>query len=61
LSIAKGSCEVTGSQLYRALDFHYLGQPEFDDLLRRALQLSRRISALMHYLKHSNLRGTKFR
>ena len=60
LSFAKGSCGETRSQSYRALDYEYVTQKDFKDLLERTVRLSRRISSFMHYLKESGLKGRKY-
>ena len=60
LSVSKGSCGETRSQSYRAFDYKYIHQETLDELISRTINLSRRISALMTYLKKSDLRGSKF-
>ena len=60
LSIAKGSCGETRSQSYRAFDYKYINQDTLDDLIFRTIQLSKKISSLMGYLKSSDFKGSKF-
>ena len=60
LSIAKGSCGETRSQLYRALDFGYLNQSEFDLMIEQTLRLSSKLSNFMNYLAKSEITGRKF-
>jgi four helix bundle protein len=60
LSMAKGSCGETRSQAYRAFDYQYIAQDILDELINSTLQLSKKISSLMTYLKKSDLKGSKF-
>ncbi len=60
LSIAKGSSGEVRSQLYVALDQHYISESEFNAIYNKATENSRVISGLIKYLKQSELRGRKF-
>jgi four helix bundle protein len=60
LSIAKGSCGETRSQLYRAFDFGYIDQQVFDEILNQAEKVSSKISSMMIYLKKSDFKGPKY-
>jgi len=60
LSIAKGSCGETRSQSLRAFDFHYINQDTQDKISTQTINLSKRISSLMTYLKQSEFKGSKF-
>ena len=60
LSISKGSCGEVRSQTYRAFDFNYITEIQFDDLLERTDSISRKISNLQQYLKNSNIKGPKY-
>ena len=61
LAIAKGSCGEVRAQLYVALDQHYITSEQFDEAVRRAIEVSRMISGLIKYLHQSELRGTQFK
>jgi four helix bundle protein len=49
------------AQLYVALDQHYITSEQFDEAVRRAIEVSRMISGLIKYLHQSELRGTQFK
>jgi len=61
LSIAKGSCGEVRSQLYRALDFNYITNDQFEDLAGRYRTLSEQIAGFIKYLNQSNIKGQKFK
>ncbi len=56
LAVAKASCGEVRSQLYVALDAGYLPRSRFDDLLRRAEEVSRIVSALRSSLLTATVR-----
>ncbi len=56
LVISRGSCAETRSQLYRAIDRKYLTREESDDLVRRATNLSTRITNLINHLSRSDFK-----
>ena len=61
LSISKGSCGETRSQLYRVFDRNYIDQKKFDDLLEQTLTLSKKISSFMSYLNNNDYKGRKYK
>jgi len=61
LSVAKGSAAEVKSQLYVALDQHYLDESVFKELFSIADETSRIIHGLTKYLKISKLKGIKFK
>lgn len=61
LSIAKGSCGETRSQLYRAYDYGYIDEDTLNSLREQGLILSSSISSFMTYLRNSEIKGNKFK
>lgn len=61
LTFSKGSCGETRSQLYRALDYQYITQDEFDAACKMTLEESKMLKSFIQYLKDSELKGNRFK
>ncbi len=51
LFVSKGSCGEVRSQAYRALDFKYITQHEFEDIYTRALEISKILHGLIESIQ----------
>lgn len=54
LFVSKGSCGEVRSQSYRALDFKYITQQEFEDIHTRALEISKILHGLIVRIQSSS-------
>ena len=61
LTISNGSVLEVKSQLYRALDRHYLSQTKFDELEILIDEIGKMIASLIVYLNKNDFRGQKFK
>jgi four helix bundle protein len=61
LSISKGEIGELKSQLYRAFDNSYIGEPVFQELYAEADLLTKKTTSFITYLNGSKFRGQKFK
>lgn len=61
LTIAKGSCGETRSQLIRAYDRKYLSEGEYKTIYNKLINEGVRIKNFIDYLNRSDYRGNKYK
>ena len=60
LTYSKGSLGEVRSQTYRAYDYNYITDVEFNFLITESTSLSERLGKFISYLKNSDYKGLKF-
>ena len=61
LSIAKGECGESRSQIHRLADDKFIEDPLYNELLEDSDKLSRKIANFVLYLNSTEIRGLKFK
>jgi four helix bundle protein len=61
LTIAKGSCGESRSQLHRSVDRQYIENEEYETLCQKSIDISKAIAAFINYLRQSEIKGIKYK
>lgn len=61
LYIAKGSCGETRSQIYRAFDYGFISEKQFEEIKLLSEEISKSINSFIDYLNNTEIKGTKFK
>lgn len=61
LTISKGSIGEVRSQTYRAFDYGYIIEEEFEFLIKETNLLSAKLGKLISYLRNSEYKGVKYK
>ena len=61
LYIAKGSCGETRSQIYRAFDYGFISEKQFEEMKSLSEEISKSINSFIDYLSNTEIKGTKFK
>ena len=61
LSISKGSCGETHSQLYRVFDRKYIDEKQFNMLKEQTIVIGNKIGSFINYLNKTEYKGNKYK